>query len=74
MGRQKNQFPIPEVRHPGLAGKVRRQEAIHKSCERTDVARFGEHRLQLALGQENAVELGKAHGIGTGGKKLCRLS
>ncbi len=61
MGREKNQFPVPEVRHPGLAGKVRRQETIHKPRKRADVARFGQHRLQLALGREDAVELGKAH-------------
>jgi hypothetical protein len=73
MGCQKNEFPIPEVRYPDLTGKIRRQKPIHESGERTNVARFCQHRLQLALGQENAVEFGKAHGIEREGW-LCRLS
>jgi hypothetical protein len=56
MGGMQYQFPLPEVRHPGLTGKVRRQKAIDKSCERANVARFGQYRLQLAVGRENAVE------------------
>jgi hypothetical protein len=73
VGCQKNLFAIPEVRHPDLTGKVRRQEPIYKFGERTNVARFRQRRLQLALGQENAVELGKAHRIEREGW-LCRLS
>jgi len=63
MGGEQYQLSIPEVRHPGLTGKVRRQETIDKSCERANVARFGQHRLQLVLGRENAVEFWKSHGI-----------
>jgi hypothetical protein len=55
---KQNQLPVPEVGHPDLAGKVWRQEALHKSCERANVARLGEHRLKLVLGREDAVQLG----------------
>jgi hypothetical protein len=55
---KQNQLPVPEVGHPDLAGEVRRQEALYKSRERANVARFGEHRLKLALGREDAVQLG----------------
>lgn len=55
---KQNQFPVPEVSHPDLAGEVRGQEALYKSCERANVARLGEHRLKLAVGREDAVQLG----------------
>ena len=71
---EQNQLPVPEVRDPGLTGEVRRQEALYESCKRANVARFGQHGLQLAIGREYAVELGKSHGIENGRDGLCRLS
>jgi hypothetical protein len=65
---EKNEFPIPEVRHPGLAGEVRRQEAIDKASERANVARLGQQGLQLAVGQEDPVELGQVHENADGGQ------
>jgi hypothetical protein len=74
MGGKQNQLTVPEVRHPGLTGKLRRQEALYKSCKGAQVARFGEQGLQLALGRKNAVESGKSHGLENGREGLCRLS
>jgi hypothetical protein len=74
VGSEQNEFPVPEVRHPDLAGNVRRQEALDEPRQRADVARFGQHRLQLALGRKDAVELGKSHKTKNGREGLCRLS
>lgn len=58
MGGEQDQLTVPEVRHPGLTGKLGRQETLYKSCKRAQVARLGQQGLQLALGRENAVESG----------------
>jgi hypothetical protein len=71
---EQNQLTLPEVRDPGLTGKLGRQKAPDKPGKRVQIARFGQQGLQLALARKNAVESGKSHGLENGRKGLCRLS
>jgi hypothetical protein len=58
MSGRKRELPTPEVDHPGLARQVCIQETLHQRCERAQLARFREQRLQVGLGREDPVESG----------------
>ena len=58
MNRRDDELSVPEVDYAGLAGKVRGQEFLHQRRKRAQLARLGKKRLKIALGRENAVELG----------------
>jgi murein DD-endopeptidase MepM/ murein hydrolase activator NlpD len=71
--RQENQLAFLEIGHPGLAGEVRRQEALDEPRKRANVARFGQHGLKLALGRKNAVESGKSQGDGVREGRIVQI-
>jgi hypothetical protein len=57
-----------------LGGEFRREELIAKTRKCADFERFCDNGLDVVVGREIAVDLGKSHGSGEVRSGSCRLS